>query len=199
MVETLEAQLGAALPPDFNSDAAVPALLSLCAAHGVAVGALPHTPARIFDALIEAVIEPLCDDPAFITEHPVCLSPLAKRHDTKPGVTARFELFVGCSEIANAYSELNDPDDQRARFEQQARDARSGDVEAQHPDEDFCVALDYGLPPTAGFGLGVDRLVMLLTGQTSIREVLLFPTMKPKQQHAAGGGGAGGGAEESTE
>ena len=132
--------------------------------------------------MIEKLIEPECEQPTFIIEHPLCLSPLAKRHPSKPGVTDRFELFIRGSELCNAYSELNDPDEQRARFAQQQGDAAQGDDEAHTPDEDFAQALDHGMPPAAGLGLGVDRLVMLMTGQTSIREVLLFPTMRPRQQ-----------------
>jgi lysyl-tRNA synthetase class 2 len=108
------------------------------------------------------------------------VSPLAKRKADAPHLVQRFELFVGCREIANAFTELNDPEDQRARFEEQLAERAAGDDEAHPLDEDYLLALEYGLPPTAGCGIGIDRLVMLLTGATSIREVVLFPQMKPK-------------------
>ena len=108
------------------------------------------------------------------------LSPLARRNDGDPRFVDRFELIVAGHEIANAFSELNDPDDQRGRFEEQRRARAAGDLEAQPMDEDYLRALEYGLPPTAGEGIGVDRLVMLLTGATSIREVILFPQLRPE-------------------
>ena len=112
-------------------------------------------------------------------DHPKLMSPLAKDHRDRPGLTERFELFINYKEVCNAYTELNDPVEQRARFQAQAKDKDAGDDEAMFVDEDFCKALEYGLPPTAGWGLGIDRLCMLLTDTTSIREVLLFPAMKP--------------------
>jgi lysyl-tRNA synthetase, class II len=110
------------------------------------------------------------------------MSPLAKSHHEKPGLSARFEAFVCKKEIANAYTELNDPFDQRLRFEEQARQKDMGDDEAQMVDENFVQSLEYGLPPTAGFGLGIDRLVMFLTDKYSIKEVLAFPFMKEEQK-----------------
>lgn len=118
-------------------------------------------------------------NPTFITEHPQIMSPLAKWHRSEKGLTERFELFVMKKEICNAYTELNDPVVQRQRFEQQAKDKAAGDDEAQMVDETFCTALEYGLPPTGGWGLGVDRLTMFLTDANNIKEVLLFPAMKP--------------------
>jgi len=110
------------------------------------------------------------------------MSPLAKYHRSVPGLTERFELFVNKHEICNAYTELNNPHVQRARFEEQAKDRERGDTEAQLIDETFCTSLEYGLPPTGGWGMGIDRLTMLLTDSANIQEVLLFPAMKPIEQ-----------------
>ena len=134
---------------------------------------------RIIEALFDELVEPTIWDPTFVTEHPIETSPLARIHRSKPHVTERFELFVAGSEYVNAFSELNDPMDQRARFEAQRELRSAGDEEAHPLDEDYLLALEYGLPPTGGIGIGVDRLVMLLTDQHHIREVILFPTMRP--------------------
>merc|ERR1711915_590268 len=115
-------------------------------------------------------------------DHPEIVSPLAKNHRSKPGLTERFECFVAKKEICNAYTELNDPAIQRQRFEQQAKDKEAGDDEAQVIDDDFIEALQFGLPPTAGWGMGLDRLTMFLTNSYNIKEVILFPTMKPNIQ-----------------
>jgi lysyl-tRNA synthetase class 2 len=138
----------------------------------------PRTNARMLDKLVGEFIEERCVNPTFITGHPQMMSPLAKHHRDRPGLCERFEAFVCKKEIVNAYTELNDPFDQRLRFEEQARQKDQGDDEAQMVDENFCTSLEYGLPPTGGWGMGIDRLVMFLTDHYSIKEVLAFPFMK---------------------
>ncbi|KAF2195790.1 lysyl-tRNA synthetase [Zopfia rhizophila CBS 207.26] len=138
----------------------------------------PLTNARMIDKLVGEYIEETCINPTFIMGHPEIMSPLAKYHRSIPGLCERFEAFVCKKEICNAYTELNDPFDQRMRFEEQANQKAQGDDEAQLIDETFCQALEYGLPPTGGWGMGIDRLVMFLTDHYSIKEVLTFPFMK---------------------
>lgn len=135
---------------------------------------------KLVDEIFGAKVEDHLIQPTYITDYPVEMSPLAKKHRSKEGLVERFELFVNGKEIANAYSELNDPIDQRKRFEDQLKLAARGDDEAMALDDDFLRALEYGMPPTSGLGIGIDRLVMMLTNQRSIQEVLFFPQMKPE-------------------
>ncbi len=135
---------------------------------------------RLLLEIFEKTVEHDLIQPTFMTHYPVEVSPLARESDTEPGITDRFELFVGAKEIANGFSELNDSEDQAARFQAQVAAKEGGDDEAMHYDADYIRALEVGLPPTGGLGVGIDRLVMLLTGSTSIRDVLLFPYMRPE-------------------
>jgi lysyl-tRNA synthetase class 2 len=135
---------------------------------------------RLIDQLFGATVEPYLDEPTFLTDFPIEISPLAKPKRGEPRLAERFELFIGGMELANAFSELNDPDDQRRRFEAQGALRAAGDEEAQRLDEDYLRALEYGMPPTGGLGLGIDRLTMLITGERSIRDVILFPALRPE-------------------
>jgi lysyl-tRNA synthetase class 2 len=135
---------------------------------------------KLIDEIFGETTEHQLIQPTFIIDYPIEMTPLAKKHLTKEGMVERFELFVMGKEIANAYTELNDPIDQRRRFEDQLKLAERGDEEAMAMDEDFLRALEFGMPPTSGLGIGIDRLTMLMTSQTTIQEVLFFPQMKPE-------------------
>lgn len=156
-------------------------LRKVCQAKGVEIDETMGV-GKLIDELFGAVAEPHLVQPTFIIDYPKAMSPLTKEHRDRSDLTERFELFVNGKELANAYSELNDPIDQRHRFEDQLRLSERGDDEAMYIDHDFLRALEFGMPPTSGMGIGMDRLVMLLTGQESIQEVLLFPQMRPEIQ-----------------
>ena len=185
MMDALK-ELGLDVPAPYDGEECLAYLKAQLAARGLECGP-PHTAARLLDTFVGEYLEEQCIDPTFICEHPQIMSPLAKFHRAKPGLTERFELFANKKEICNAYTELNDPFIQRALFEDQAKAKAAGDDEAQDVDEGFCTALEYGLAPTGGWGLGVDRLTMFLTDNINIKEVLLFPAMKPEDNKPAAG------------
>mmetsp|Transcript_27977 Transcript_27977/g.43481 ORF Transcript_27977/g.43481 Transcript_27977/m.43481 type:complete len:588 (-) Transcript_27977:154-1917(-) len=183
MLSGLEEAMGDKLPamddPEVDTK-----LVALLEKHGVECGP-PHTTARLLDALVGDFLEDNIIHPTFITEHPIIMSPLAKHHRSKPHLTERFELFVCQRELANAYTELNDPKIQYQRFLEQAQAGQKGDDEAMVLDDSFVTALEHALPPTGGWGLGIDRLTMFLSNKNNIKEVLLFPAMKPTDQQMA--------------
>ena len=155
-------------------------LRRIAADHGVEVED-SYGPGKLVLEIYEKTTEHALWGPVFVVDYPKEVSPLARDHRELPDMVERFEGIVAGRELCNAFSELVDPDEKRARFEDQARQKAAGDDEAMVVDEDYLRALDYGLPPTAGLGIGMDRLVMLLTGTTSIRDVVLFPTLRPEQ------------------
>ncbi|XP_025115019.1 lysine--tRNA ligase-like isoform X1 [Pomacea canaliculata] len=183
LVRDLEKSLGIQFPSPttFSTEETRQFFDNLCIKHEVECPP-PRTVARMLDKLVGVFLEEKIISPTFIIDHPQIMSPLAKWHRSEHGLTERFELFIMKKEICNAYTELNDPVIQRDCFQQQAKDKAAGDDEAMFVDENFCTALEYGLPPTGGFGLGIDRLTMFLTDNNNIKEVLLFPAMKPEEQ-----------------
>ncbi|XP_026575573.1 lysine--tRNA ligase isoform X1 [Pseudonaja textilis] len=183
MVDELEKTLGVRLPAadQFETEESRSFFDAICEERGIECPS-PRTTARLLDKLVGEYLEVTCINPTFICDHPQIMSPLAKWHRFRPGLTERFELFVMKKEICNAYTELNDPFRQRQLFEDQAKAKAAGDDEAMFIDDNFCMALEYGLPPTAGWGMGIDRLTMFLTDSNNIKEVLLFPAMKPEDK-----------------
>jgi lysyl-tRNA synthetase class 2 len=152
-------------------------LLSSAREAGISLDESENWP-KLVDSLLSRHVEPRLTSPTLLMDYPVELSPFAKRHRSQEGLVERFEGFAGGMEFTNAFTELNDPDDQRARFEEQVKDRKGGDEETQPFDEDYVFALEHGMPPTGGIGIGIDRLVMLLSERDSIREVQLFPAMR---------------------
>ncbi|MGH7311095.1 MAG: amino acid--tRNA ligase-related protein, partial [Candidatus Rokuibacteriota bacterium] len=179
------AGLSQALGVDVTTDTDPALVAKAAAARGIAVGG-GATPWQMWKEVFEGLVEPALVQPTFVTDFPIELSPLAKKKRDNPRLVDRFELFIGQREMANAYSELNDPIDQLARFREQAFLLARGDEEAHWLDEDYVRALEYGMPPTAGEGMGIDRLVMLFANQPSIREVILFPHLRPEAGRSGG-------------
>jgi lysyl-tRNA synthetase class 2 len=182
MLDEIQKGVGVTLPTDLTTEDARLFLDGLCVKFDIECGS-PRTTARLLDKLCGHFVESQCINPTFIVNHPLIMSPLAKWHRSEPGKSERFELFINGMEYCNAYTELNDPFVQRAAFEEQMKDKAKGDEEAQEVDETFLKALEYGLPPTGGFGVGIDRLTMLLSNRYEIFDVILFPTYK--EQHIA--------------
>ena len=176
MIELVKEQIGVELSVEMDLDE----LKAIAASHDVEVKDY-YGPGKIILEIYEKTTEAELWGPIFVTDYPKEVSPLSRDHRTDPGMTERFEAIVAGRELCNAFSELNDPDEQLARFEDQEAERAAGDAEAMGMDTDYIRALEYGLPPTAGLGVGMDRLVMLLTGSTTIRDVLLFPTLRPEQ------------------
>ncbi len=174
MAEAVKEYLGVDFMAISSDEEAVAAAKSV----GVDMDKVEQTWGHALYECFDQKVEEKLIQPTFITMHPVDVSPLAKRSPADPRLTERFELFICCSEMGNAFSELNDPIDQKQRFQKQVEMRAKGDDEAGMMDEDFINALEYGMPPTGGLGIGIDRCVMLLTGCSSIRDVILFPTMK---------------------
>ena len=175
MIEAIKEACGV----DFNTIKTDEEAQAIAKEKGVEYEEIKNTRGHIINEFFETFVEETLIQPTFIMDYPVEISPLTKRKKDQPELVERFELFIGGREYGNAYSELNDPIDQYQRFLKQVEAKEKGDEEAGGMDEDFVNALEIGLPPTGGLGIGIDRLIMLLTDSTSIRDVLLFPTMKP--------------------
>ena len=176
--ETLGDAISSRTGIDVYAHRSTAALREAMVAAGLDPASHETTWARLVDHLLSKYVEPELVEPTFLFDYPVELSPLAKTHRSEPGLVERFEAFAGGMEFANAFTELNDPDDQRARFEAQRADAAAGDEEAHPYDETYIRRSEHGMPPTGGIGIGIDRLVMLLTGRDTIREVVLFPALR---------------------
>ncbi|RNB63333.1 lysine--tRNA ligase, partial [Brevibacillus invocatus] len=175
MVDLIKENLGVDFWKEMSDDEA----RALAKEHGVAVEP-HHTFGHVVNEFFEQKLEHTLIQPTFVYGHPVAISPLAKKNEQDPRFTDRFELFIVAREHANAFTELNDPIDQRERFEAQLLEKEAGNDEAHDMDDDFIEALEYGMPPTGGLGIGIDRLIMLLTNSPSIRDVLLFPHMRAR-------------------
>ena len=173
-------QIGGLADEDFQDYDRAKALVGRLGEKVLKGDKLGKVQAKLFDCLVE----PKLIQPTFIYHYPTDISPLSRRNEENPDITDRFELFIAGREMANAFSELNDPLDQRERFEEQVREKAAGDEEAHFMDEDYVRALEYGMPPAGGEGIGIDRLVMLLTDSPSIREVILFPLLRMEQAGA---------------
>ncbi|KAM9950181.1 hypothetical protein ACTFIT_011423 [Dictyostelium discoideum] len=180
MIADLEAIIGEKIPTPYTSEECREFLVKTCRERKVECSA-PQTTARLLDKLVGEYLEVQCINPTFIINHPEIMSPLSKYHREKPQLTERFELFVNTKEICNAYTELNNPFVQIERFAEQAKAKAAGDDESMLIDKVFTTSLEYGLPPTGGFGLGIDRFAMLMSDTYNIKEVILFPAMKPEQ------------------
>lgn len=170
----LEEKLKCKFPDDLTTQESNEFVLQLCREHNISIGTVTTT-AKLLDNIIGEIIEPECINPTFLINHPIVMSPLAKPHRDNAKLTERFELFINKKEIANAYTELNDPEIQRKMFSNQIDAKRKGDDEAQEIDDEYCYALEIGLPPTAGCGIGIDRLVMMMTDNNNIKDVVTFP------------------------
>ena len=178
LINELETETGSKFPSDLSTEDTRVFLDDLCEKFKIDCS-YPRTTARLIDKLVGEFIEPHCVNPTYIMNHPLIMSPLAKPHRNNPQLTEWFELFINCFELCNAYTELNDPRIQRKNFELQANAKDNGDEEAQPIDENFIEALEYGLPPCGGFGLGIERMTMLLSNRDNIDDIILFPTLKP--------------------
>ena len=178
MIDEIEKAIGEKIPTPYDSEDTRLFLIDVCTRFGV-VCEMPQTLPRLFDKLAGHFVETQCLNPTFVIRHPAIMSPLAKWCRYNSQLTERFELFVNYFELCNAYTELNDSVVQRAAFEKQMKDKASGDDEAQAIDATFIDALEVGLPPTGGFGMGIERLVMLLSNRENIDDVIYFPTLRP--------------------
>jgi lysyl-tRNA synthetase class 2 len=178
IVDTLEKMIGVKFPQDFNNNETMKICLDICEKHKI-ICSEPRILSRLFDKIIGHFIEPLCVNPTFLINHPIFMSPLAKNHRNNKNLSERFELFVNGFELANSYTELNDPKVQLEIFNKQMEiksDSESDEI--PEPDHSYIEALEYGLPPTCGFGLGLERLTMILTNSNTIKDVILFPGQK---------------------